>query len=132
MRDLEFTLQPSKRFRVILLLFILLTLAIAATLSVSLWLTLPLLILTSFYGIYCFNRWLYPVKSLRRLSDGGWVLHTKMGEYLAELQGDSIVTSWVSVLSFQLENKKRLVAILFPDSLLPDGYKRLIVAIQCF
>jgi hypothetical protein len=130
MHDREFKLFPSKRFRLAMAFFVLITICIAAALPLSLWLRLPLIFFTGWYGVYCCH---YPVESLRRLTDGSWLVQTKQGIYAATLQGESIVTGYVSILCFQLKDSKRLLtSIVFPDSLRSDYYRRLLVTIRRF
>ena len=62
-----------------------------------------------------------------------WLVKTKQGEYQAELLGDSTVTAIASLLRLKsLQSNQIYTALIFPDSLEFDQYRKLLVVLRMF
>jgi hypothetical protein len=136
MRDLEFVLKPSIYYQTILIMFVVASFCIAISLSISLLMKCVTLFFVSFYG--CILIWHFgllkasdSIVRLRRLSNGDWQVQSNQRVYEATLKGDSTVTTVVSILRFQAENKRfPITCVIFPDSLLSGVYRQLLVAVR--
>jgi hypothetical protein len=134
MQETEWRVKPSYYYLVALIVLVAASLGIAASLSLTLLYKMALLALVSTYGsiiIWHFGLLRAPDSIIRLTctANGEWRIQTNRCSYEAILRGDSTVTTIVSVLRFNA-NKKRLpiTCVIFPDSLLPDYYRRLLVA----
>lgn len=109
---------------------------IVCMLPVLIWLRLGLLVFLLAYGAsifwqYALLRAAWSVIAVKKLEDKRWQLTTRSDIQTAALRGDSTVTAYVSVLRFDIpERKKPLSCIIFRDSLAADEYRRLTGAIR--
>jgi hypothetical protein len=136
MHDLEFKLQPSKYYLLLISLVLIASAIIIATISIPIWSKLLVLCALTSYGGYIVWRYVllkskYSIRSLRRHSNASWSLYTHQHIYSAELRGDSTVTSVIAILRFQRANTFfPLSAVVFKDSLAVEEYRRLKVLVQ--
>ena len=136
MQDLELIIKPSFYYLAALIIFIAMSLYIAASLPISIWVKLNVLLLVAVYGgILIWHFGLLKAKDsiirIRRLSDGKWQVQSNQKIYEAILKGDSTVTTAISVLRFQANNKRwPITCVIFPDSLPQDVYRRMLVALR--
>ena len=139
MREKEFNLQPSQFFIALLIIVQLACLIIILTVKISWWVKISLFLLVCLYGINIFwrdallrsNRAIHTIK---RLTNDEWQVITKRGKFSAYLCGDSTVTAYVSILKFKYSGKRILwpiSCVIFPDSLKPGDYRKLLVTLKC-
>src|SRR6516162_6059252 len=104
MLDLEFKLKPSRQCVAFLSLLLLATVAIMLWLPMLIWLKIIGLMFIIPYGAH--GVWQVgllrsqAILSLRRGSDGSWLVYTPSQIYQGELSGESTVSGMVSVLRF--------------------------------
>lgn len=59
--------------------------------------------------------------------DDTWFIDTKEATYIAKLNGESVVTRYISILTFKVAKKSRLYScVIFPDSLPADEYRQFV------
>lgn len=78
--------------------------------------------------LYGFNRWLLAYRLLWREHD--WLIESPRFSGRAWLQGDTLVTPWLTLLSFRLENGRRLSVPVLPDAVHRDAFRRLRVRLK--
>lgn len=136
MLDLEFRLKPSKQYLILISGALLISVGCVISLSAGMWMKLASLIWVVIYSGHLF--WRYgllrtkcSITSIRRHSDGRWLLHTPQQNYAAELRGDSTVTGLVSVLRFRVAQRRWPVScVVFRDSLERGLYRKLLVVVK--
>lgn len=71
------------------------------------------------------------VYRLNYQGEGRWEVYMANQPYSAELRGDSTVTTWVSVLRFQVAGRRFPIStVVFRDSFMQDEYRRLVVLLK--
>lgn len=136
MPDQMFSIKPSKCYLVILILFIIGSLAVTASLPLALSLKSLLFIAVAVYGAQLI--WRHgllksrnAILNIEHRPGGVWMIETRTQRLEAALRGDSTVTHLASVLRFQLSGQRfPLSCTLFRDSLAPDVYRQLTVVIR--
>jgi hypothetical protein len=132
MQNLEFKLQISKTYCILLAIVFLMSGIIVIVLPAPVWLRAILLAALFGYALHTFWRYALlkselSILGLKKLEAKHWQLTTNKGVVEAELRGDSTVTTLVSVLRFDLPGRKLpIVSIIFRDNLGADVYRRLI------
>lgn len=136
MLDLEFKLKLSKHYLILMLTIFLVSIDIVFMLPIPLWIKVLASLLVAIYGVsviwqYVLLRSRNSIISIRRQSDGTWLLQTNRNKYTADLCGDSTVTALISILRFrEPKNFWRRTAIIFRDSLGVEQYRKLLVALK--
>ncbi len=136
MPDRVFSIKPSISYIVILTLFIIGSLAVVLSLPLGLSAKLGLFIAVAVYGAQLIWREgllksRFAVTAIEQRPDGVWVLEIRAQRHEAVLRGDSTVTHLASVLRFHIPGQRfPLSCTLFRDSLAPDAYRQLTVAIR--
>ena len=136
MRDREFVIKPSFYYSTILIIFIAASFCLAVSLAISIWIKRIVLVLVGVYGgilvwHFGFLKANDSIIRIRRLSDGQWQVQSNQHVYKATLKGDSTVTTVVSILRFQANNKRwPITCVIFPDSLPADGYRQMVVTLR--
>lgn len=131
----EFELYPSRRFLVLFCLVSVISGISLAVTSISLLYKLPLTILLIVYTYHIYQQFgslnaNTAVRGIECHPEGGWLVNMPHSSQRAVLRGDSVVTSVVTLLRFQCQQEKRsLSCLIFPDSLAPDLYRQLLVAV---
>ncbi len=63
--------------------------------------------------------------------EGEWIVTTaKRGDSRGRLAQDSVVLSWLTVLVFRLEDGRRCAAVVLPDNVDREGFRRLRVRLR--
>jgi hypothetical protein len=111
------------------------SLFIISTLPVSILFRLFLAISVSIYALFIIysNYLLKSSTAVTQLlfNEDGWHISSKNTQQHVELDGNSTVTSWVSILRFKaLNTGQTFVSLLFKDSIKTDDYRRLIVLLR--
>lgn len=136
MPNLDFNFKPSKQYLALLALTLIVCVGIAFNLSFAPWVKFVLIILIALYGSYllwaiAMLRGKEAITRIKRLDDGHWSVFTPQGQFVAELRGDSMATSIVSILRFQIPSQRRpLSGVVFRDSLDGGEYRELQVALR--
>lgn len=136
MHNHEFSLRPSPSYLILLSLFVVGSLAVTLTIPADWRIRFFLFLAVAVYGgqiIWCDGllKGKNAIQTMTLLSDDQWLLMTSAGRFEATLKGDSTVTHLVSILRFKLEGQRfPLSCTVFKDSLPPDDYRRLVVAIR--
>ena len=136
MQNQEFKLKPSKIYTLIVALLFFTSFVLVACVSMPFLLKLLLMLAIVWSGYNILRRYALlksknAIISLQRLADGTWRVLTSEKEYAVELCGESTITSIVSVLRFKIQSRwKVLSCVVLPDSLPPDLYRRMVVAIR--
>jgi hypothetical protein len=136
MHNHEFNFKPSISYLVLLSLFVLGSLAVTLTIPADWRIRLFLFLAVAVYGgqiIWCYGllKGKNAIHTLKALPDDQWLLITKTGRFEAVLRGDSTVTHLVSILRVEVEGQRFPPSCtIFKDSLPPDDYRRLVVAIR--
>lgn len=136
MPNLDFKFKPSKQYLVLLTLTLIVCLGIAVNLSFAPWVKFVLISLIALYGSYlvwaiAMLRGKEAITRIRRLENGDWSVFTPQGQFIAELRGDSMATTIVSILRFQIPSQRRpLSGVVFRDSLAGADYRELQVALR--
>lgn len=136
MLDLDFKFKPSG----IYVSFMLIILGA----SIGILFSLPVHFIFRLFGLglmvaYCayiqqfvFLRGSQAVLGIKHEKDTQWTLYLRDKRISAELLGDSLVTSFVTVLRFRLPDKRSVSScVLLRDSLAPGLYKKLQVLLRC-
>lgn len=132
----EFRFKSSKIYAVFLSAILLASVVIIAVLPFNFWIRLALMLVLLMYGWKLIERFLLlrarqSVLAVIKQDDGKWLVMMPEGKFPAVLRGDSTVTSFVSVLRFDLADHSKVVpCIVFRDSLDKDFYRRLISLIR--
>jgi len=139
MLDHEFNLKPSWYALSLITLILAITVAILYGLPINAWIKLGGWLFVLIYGGYLFKRFGLlqdgrAITRIKREQDGKWLLQTKKNViYTAELQGDSTVTTWLSVLRFRVPKRFWPIScIVFRDSLTRDHYRKLLVLVRMY
>jgi hypothetical protein len=138
MLDHAFHFKPSKHYLTLMSVVLFASLIIVLCLPLAGWIKGLSFLLIAVYGGHIlwqfgFLRSKQSIVSIRRDSEGRWLLCTNNNVQVAELSGDSTVTGWVSVLRFYVH--KRLSpksCIVFRDSLPHDQYRKLLVVLRMY
>lgn len=136
MHSHEFSLKPSYSYLILLGLFVIGSLAVTLTIPADWRIRLFLFLAVAVYGgqiIWCYGllKGKNAIQTIAPMSDDQWLLTTKTGRYEAILKGDSTVTHLISILRFVVAGQRfPLSCTIFKDSLPPDDYRRLVVAIR--
>jgi hypothetical protein len=138
MQSIDIRLKPSKTV-VFLSIFLWLGSVIAVmSLNIANWITLPLIVAISLYGINILflHGLLIGSKALKRLqyiSGNHWQILMNQGECTGILMGDSTVTLKFCILRFQIPGKKyKYSCLIVNDSVEFDTYRRLLLRLRCF
>lgn len=75
---------------------------------------------------YIFNRHLLSVTSLYKSNAGFWCLYFRTCIMHGYLQPNTIVTTFLIILKFRLENSRRVTLILTPQSIGQKSYRHLL------
>jgi hypothetical protein len=128
MQNHVFKLQASKLHGFLIVITIFTTILIWLCLSLSLVLKIAGIIFLLAYGIHLFrNR--QPIKTIKY--NGEWSIERNNILTEASLQGDSIVTGYVSILRFRIVGSRRtLSCVIFRDALQMDEYRQLLVILR--
>lgn len=136
MLDLAFRLKPSKNYILFMLTVLVLSIIIILVLPFDLGIKCLGLLLSCGYGSYVVRQFgllqnKHSITAIQRQNDGCWILHTNKKTYHAKLSGDSTVTSLVSILRFRIPSRLfKKTCIILSDSLHPDDYRRLLIALK--
>ncbi|GEM_PF-1073825 len=134
MHAIEFKLQPSKKYLILLTIL----LAVSSMIVLSLPFNLGVKIIGLLF-VGCYGGWLvwhvgllrspWAVTCLQPCGENQWLLQTSHSSYLAELRGDSTLTRWVAVLRFNHPQQfMPSSCIIFRDSFLEaDLYRQLLI-----
>lgn len=128
--------QINKSPLLIKLLVIIHSLAGFASLANGLILTYKLIaLLTVGYSLFFYLRryhFQFQTSRLRHNENSDWsIAMTKNGDFQdLEILPSSVVTSWLIVLHFRLENCKQHSLVIFNDALNNQDYRRLMVALK--
>lgn len=93
------------------------------------------LIALSWFGLRRHPVFGFGPKALVRLTwhaEGGWTVHDKLGEYPAELQGNSYVHNALLVLNFRLKNGGRRTRVLVGDEIDAEQMRQLRARLSVF
>ena len=121
-------LKPSGYVRIYLLCVHLLALVAVWLLPLDWYLQLLILVLLGFS--YRYSRRQQAMRYQLLWREYGWLVRSDDTEYGAQLLASSMVTAWLTVLSFRLETGQSLSLLILPDSLSPDQYRRLRVRLK--
>lgn len=127
--------RPSARLAALLLLAHGAALIILPTLALPVWLIAGLAggVIANFYLTFTTHVLRRGKRALVQLvweEDGRWTLTTGNGEDIeARLLPGSYVHPWLVILNFACGRRKRS-AVLFPDALDPDTFRRLLVRLK--
>lgn len=72
------------------------------------------------------------IQGLQFLPDGSCVVRYSSGEHMAQIQGDSTITTLVSVLRFKVPQNRQASIVIFKDAVSPEIYRQLLVWLKCF
>jgi hypothetical protein len=136
MQNPDFELHPSKIYCAFLGITLLMSAVIVLLLPLNFWLRVLIFLILAGYGVIIF--WQYAllraadsVIGLKKIDGKRWQLTTRAGVFESTLRGDSTVTAYVSVLRFDLpERRKPISCILVRDSLSADDYRRLVGVVR--
>ena len=140
--DDQFILYPSRYFMGMLLLLHVAAMTAILTLPLSWWayLLIAVVLMCSLYYYitkYIYFKFRFSIKQFQYLDNNDWQLKQKNGNVLqATLEGDSVVTSFLCVLNFNIRkdglfSSKRSI-IVFKDSLQNPGFRRLrLICVNC-
>lgn len=122
--------QPSRRLLRLLLLSHLASAVVLAVLSLQfIW---PAAVLPPLWlsHRHCRRRCLNPAH-IARESDGSWLWHTPDGRIVpVRLLPETVLTPWLVLLHVREEDGRRHVLLLLGDSLPPDQFRALRVALR--
>lgn len=136
MPDPDFKLKPSRQYAALLLITLFISAGIVMALSFALWMKGIAVLAIALYGWHllwavALMHGKFSVTRFKRLDDGRWSLHTPGGIYDADLLGDTTVTNVVSVLRFQVPNRRLpLSSVVFKDALINRDYRQLLVVLR--
>lgn len=132
----EFNIIPSTSYIILLTLFVMGSLVVIVALPLGFGAKSLLFIALTVYGAQLIWRngllkSRHSIMSLVQQAENSWVITTRTQRHEATLRGDSTVTHLASVLRFQLSTQRfPLSCTLFRDSMEPDAYRQLTVAIR--
>lgn len=136
MHNPDFKLKPSKIYLIFMTSLLLASAGIIYLLPIlSIWRLLGLIVLTVYGGYIIWHFGLLrsdsAIISIRQEKDGRWYVKSRTQDLPAEILGDSIVTSLVTVLRLRLPNHwLPKSCIVLRDSLELDVYRRLLVMLR--
>src|SRR5579862_2801643 len=125
MLDHVFQLKPSKQYLGFMLAVLTACIAIVFYLPMGIGLKSVIFISLLIYSLhiiwhFCLLKGRNSIIKLKLERDGKWSLHTRSQHYTAEIKGNSIATTRISVLRFKLPNFFWPAScVIFPDSLKP-------------
>jgi hypothetical protein len=134
MLNLDFKLRPSKYYLILITGVILMTEIILFSLSWKAIFLGGLLILI--YGGHLIAKeglmlTQAAIIGFKRQNNNQWLLYTQKSVLEGTLRGDSTVTTWVSVLRFNVSGHFWPVScVIFNDALASDSYRKLLVAVR--
>lgn len=136
MRIQDFKCKISKSFFIITAILLCSSLFIVLTQPLGWAARFALIAILAVYGGYIVWRHVLlqgrmAVNRLIYQGHGRWQISTPHQSYTAELRGDSTVTAWVSILRFNIPERRFPVSVtVFRDSFVKDEYRRLIVLLK--
>jgi hypothetical protein len=137
MQDLTFNLKPSRTLIAFMGLILGFSIIIILFVPLNVFLKIIGLVCVASFGSMLIFRYgslrgRYSILGFRCLSDGHLILHFRNHSSLARLYGDSTVTPYISILSFQLIGNLSFQSscIVLPDSLPKEDYRRLLSVIK--
>lgn len=136
MHDHKFLLKPSKYYSIFLAIALLASVIVVVTIKANIWIKLLVLALLAFYGSYTFLRYALlktrdSILALQLVSGNEWQVTTRAGVQSMEVQGDSTITPWLSVLRFKVSGKRSaLSCIVLKDSLPDEEYRQLVAILR--
>lgn len=123
------TIKKSNTAIIVILFFLLGSVAIIFTLPLMLSIQLFLMLFLLLYGIFIFPPF-FSVKALRYTGDG-WKLFLRDRVLDAALSGDSTVTRWVCILRFSIPDRRwKYACVIFRDAMTKEAYRRLVVEVR--
>lgn len=138
MQNIDIKLKPSKLFMILSASLIVMSVITIATLSIDWILKVVLIAITLLYGGWIFwtvvlMKGSNSLLGLLLLKDGSCRLQFTSNTIEAEIMGESIATSEICVLSFNVQDRKsKLVCVVFKDSLEKGMYRKLLVWLGSF
>lgn len=135
MPEISFKLKPSKQFNLLILLVLSICLVIVASINLRWEAKLALAVSVLIYSGWIAGRYglLISKQAIVKLvlNSNGWAIGKAQSLDLAQVCGDSTVTTWVSVLRFKVAKKRaKQTCVIFRDSLGSEQYRRLLVALR--
>jgi hypothetical protein len=135
MLNQEYQFKTSKIFTTILISLMLMSSIICLIEPFALSMKLVLLLLTCVYGGWILwntilMRGAFSMSALRFKGDE-WFVLTRQQWLPATLRGDSLVTTWVCILRFNIPGQlKPLSCVVWQDAVVGGSYKQLMVCLK--
>jgi hypothetical protein len=136
MQNPDFKLHLSKFYCLFLGTLLLGSALVIILLPLPYWLRVLLLAALLIYGSLIFRQYAllrgsFSVIRLKKMEEKRWQVITPSRVFECALRGDSVVTTVVSVLRFNIPGKHLpLVSVVFRDSLRAEDYRRLVAALR--
>ncbi|EKD74161.1 MAG: hypothetical protein ACD_45C00055G0004 [uncultured bacterium] len=125
---MRFELSSSRYHSVLLILAVFMASMVMATLSMHFLLRMIGIALVLIGGLYLFCQSKHHI-CLQYERDGSWCLIKDEVEYEGVLRGESIVTSFVSILRFNVGQSVQS-CVIFSDALEKEVYRQLLVILR--
>lgn len=137
MQKIDIELRPSKIFMGLMAGIVVGCLALIASLSIGWLLKVALIISVVSYGwwiawVDVLLKGADSILGIQLLADGSCQVRYPLGVMAAEIKGDSTVTTVVSVLRFNVQDKRKVTSVIFKDSIGQEKYRQLLVWLKCF
>lgn len=136
MLKLDFKFKPSRIYIGVMACLLLLSAGIITCLPVELALRGVGLVLVATYGFYILFRFGFlrssdAVVGMRQERNGNWFMQLRSKEVPVEILGDTLVTEMITVLRYRSAKCRWPGScIVLPDSMEPNVYRRLLLALH--
>lgn len=133
MLERNFHLKPSKIYLNLIIVILIASVLIVLFVTIANWLKVLLSLFLLFYGGHIIWRFgllksQNSILQIQQQETNQWLLYTRDKKYLADLRGDSTVTSKIAILRFQVSKHFfPQSCVIFRDSLVQGQYRELVI-----